>query len=92
MDVATKIMSSSTRVRLSEDAYKTARRLVDEEGKSLQAILDEAVRELDRQKFFAKVNAAYKALKSDPKAWQEELEERAEWDGTLLDDLASSLE
>jgi len=78
-----KSTTSSTLVRLSEDAYKTARRLADEEGKSLQAILDDAVRELDRQKFFAKVNAAYKTLRSDPKAWQEELQERAAWDGIM---------
>jgi|GEM_PF-927093 len=78
---------SSTIVRLSEEAYKTVRRLADEEGKSLLAILDEAVRELDRLKFFAKVNAAYKALRADPKAWQEELQERAMLDGTLLDDI-----
>lgn len=77
----------STMVRLSEDAYRTVRRLAQEESKSLQALLDDAIREYDRLQFFAKANAAYKALRRDPEAWKEELEERAAWDVTLVDDL-----
>ncbi len=40
-----------------------------------------ALEDIKRRNFFNKANAAYEALKSDPIAWQEELQERAEWEG-----------
>ena len=36
---------------------------------------------------FEKGNRAYAEMKKDSKKWQEELEERALWDCTLLDGL-----
>ncbi len=53
----------------------------------MQAILDEAVETYRRQCFLERANAAFAALRNDPNAWQEELEERAAWDITLTDDL-----
>jgi hypothetical protein len=41
--------------------------------------------EQERERFFAEADLAYKRLREDPEAWQQELEERAEWDATLLD-------
>ena len=40
-----------------------------------------------RQHFLENANKAYAALKSNPTAWQAELEERQLWDGTLADGL-----
>ncbi len=40
-----------------------------------------------RQHFLENANKAYAALKSDPTAWQAELEERQLWDGTIADGL-----
>ena len=53
----------------------------------MQAILDEAVEHYQRERFLDQVNAAYSALRKDPKAWKEELAERALWEGTLADGL-----
>ena len=53
----------------------------------MQTILDEAIDQYSRDKFLDEVNAAYARLRADPKAWKEELAERKEWDGTLMDGL-----
>ena len=53
----------------------------------MQAILDEAIERYEREKFLDEANAAFARLKSDPKAWKEELAERAIWDQTLSDGL-----
>lgn len=41
----------------------------------------------ERVRFFAEVDAAFRALRADPVAWAEELREREEWDAVLADDL-----
>jgi hypothetical protein len=53
----------------------------------MQAVLDEAIEHYQRDKFLDEVNAAYAALRNDPKAWKAELAERALWDKTLADGL-----
>ena len=53
----------------------------------MQAVLDEAIEHYQRERLLDEANAAYARLKSDPKAWKEELAERAQWDGTLADGL-----
>lgn len=40
-----------------------------------------------RELFFRKVNTAFARLRKDPKAWAEELAERALWDATQSDGL-----
>ncbi|HEX6677076.1 MAG TPA: hypothetical protein VF486_18860 [Actinomycetes bacterium] len=39
------------------------------------------------ERFFAELDAAYARLRADPAAWEEELAERAELEGTLADGL-----
>lgn len=80
-------MGQNTTVRLSEQAYEQVRLWAKEDGVTLQASLETALREYDRQRFFAKANAAYKTLRSDPEAWAEVIDERKELEGTLLDNL-----
>ena len=55
----------------------------------MQTILDEAIDQYSRDKFLDEVNAAYARLQADTKAWKEEIAERKEWDGTLMDGLES---
>lgn len=50
-------------------------------------LLDKAAELLARHDFLEKTNRQYAALKKDPQAWKEELEERGHWDATLLDGL-----
>jgi hypothetical protein len=59
------------------------RTLAKREGKPMQAVLDEAIEHYQRDKFLDEVNASFAPLKSDPKAWKEEVAERALWDKTL---------
>jgi predicted DNA-binding protein len=74
-------------IRISALAKATLRELARQEGKPMQAVLDEAIEHYQRERLLDEANAAYARLKSDPKAWQEELAERKQWDVTLADGL-----
>ena len=52
---------------------------------TVRTILDKAIRAYQEQKFWDETNAAFAALRQDPAAWREELEERGAWNGTLTD-------
>jgi hypothetical protein len=54
---------------------------------SLSSTLEKAVETLRRQTILEETNRAYAALRSDPKKWREEQEERAAWEATLADGL-----
>jgi len=77
----------SANVRISEETREILRELAHQEGESMQEILDKAVENYRRQKFLDDANTAFAALKKNPKAWKEELEEREIWDQTLNDGL-----
>jgi len=77
-------------VRISDAARGTLRDLARAEGKSMLALLDEAVEALRRRRFLEQVNVAYAALRDDPKAWEELDAERREWDATLADGLVAA--
>ena len=53
----------------------------------MQTLLNETIEHDQRDKFLDEVNAAYAALRSDPKAWKEEQAERALWDKAHMDEL-----
>ncbi|HTU21038.1 MAG TPA: hypothetical protein VMG10_23500 [Gemmataceae bacterium] len=72
-------------VRISESTHATLRSLADEEGDTLQVVLDRAVEEYRRRLFWERVEAAAGDLRKDSTAWQEELTERRAWDATLAD-------
>jgi len=50
-------------------------------------VLSEAVEAYRRQTFLEGLNADFAGLRSDPRAWNEELAERQAWDTTLRDGL-----
>jgi predicted DNA-binding protein len=79
--------AESPNIRISPYTKSALRELAKSQGKPMQTILDEAVEQYRRDRFLDQVNAAFAALKSDPKAWKEELDERALWDQTLSDGL-----
>ena len=54
----------------------------------MQAILEEALEEYKRKKFWSATNAAFQALQRNHKAWKEEQQERTLWDNALFDGLA----
>ena len=53
----------------------------------MQAVLDEAIKRYQRDKFLDEVNAAYANLRKNSKAWKKEQAERALWDNTIGDGL-----
>jgi len=74
-------------VRLSPSAHQTLCQLSKRTGRSMQSLLDDAIEALRRERLLDETNAAFAALKRDPKAWKAELEERRAWDATLTDGL-----
>ena len=76
-----------TTVRITDSTREALRELARLEGKTMQALLEEAVEALRRKRFLEEVNVAYASLRGDEKAWAAVEKERKEWDGTLLDGL-----
>jgi predicted secreted protein len=77
----------SLTVRITRESHKTLRSMAKQSGVSMQVLLEEAVEELRRKRFFREFNAAYRRLRSKPTAWKEEQRERRMWEGTLGDGL-----
>jgi len=77
-------MSAKT-VRIRKETQDILRELANNEGKPMQTILDLAIEGYRRQRFLREANEAYASLRSNPKAWKAELDERREWDTTMAD-------
>lgn len=77
----------TTMIRVRSDIRELLRDLAHEQGTSMQDILARALEEYRRALIFDQADRSYAALRADPIAWTEELEERAAWDGTLADGL-----
>jgi hypothetical protein len=78
-------MTATVMMRIREDTHGALRELAQEENTTLQEVLAKAIDLYRRTGFCEQMNAAYAALRADPEAWQQELEDRAAWDVTLLD-------
>lgn len=61
------------------------RELARQEGVSMQGVLDKALAEYQKNRFFDSFGAAYGALKADAESWAEEEQERGLWVNTLMD-------
>ena len=79
-------MATST-VRINEKAREDLRAIASQTGEAMADILAKAIEEYRRKVFMEQFNAAYAALRSDSKAWQQEQGERAAWDAALGDGL-----
>jgi hypothetical protein len=77
----------SETVRIRPETHAKLRALAQRTGDPMPDILDKAVEVYRRKQFLAECNHAFRALKSDPTAWAEELKEREAWDTTLSDGL-----
>ncbi len=75
----------SQSIRISESAYRILRTLAEMEDSSMQGVLDKILEDYRRKVFLTEANAAFAALKADPKAWKEEQAERDAWARTLAD-------
>ncbi|MGK5081892.1 toxin-antitoxin system protein [Bdellovibrionota bacterium FG-1] len=72
--------------KISQPTHDTLKQLSEKTGKPMQLVLDEAVENYRRAKFFEELNSQVLAVKSNPKAWEEELAERKLWEGALSDE------
>lgn len=72
-------------LRVSKETHEKLRELARNEGVSMQRILEKALGEYEKTQFFDALAADFAALRSDPEAWAEELEERRLWENTLMD-------
>jgi hypothetical protein len=79
-------------VPISEGAHRLLCELAERTGQTITEVLDKALRAYQRKLFFDQLNAGYAALRADPEAWAEELEERKLWDSTLMDGLPADEE
>ena len=79
---------ASVTVRISDKARQELRDLAQQSGESMQKVLEKAIDLYRRQVFFEQLNASVHRLqKENPDLWQQELEERRLWEGTLTDGL-----
>ena len=82
-------MLESPTIRISRQSKATLRELADHEDKPMQTVLDDAIEQYRRDRFFRELDEDYARLQTDDKAWQEELGERRLWDTTVADGLNS---
>ena len=83
---------SSLSIRISTETHQKVRELAKTDGESMQNVIDKAIEDYRRQRFLEEANRQYAALRADPQAWQEELEEREAWDAVLMDGLTEDEE
>ena len=73
--------------RISERAHRTLKPLAAGSGRTFEQLIDEALTLYERERLLDAINAGYAALRADTQAWASEQEERAVWDGALMDGL-----
>jgi predicted transcriptional regulator len=80
-------MGDSTTIRVRKDIYNTIKSLAVQQNGKIQDVIEQAVNEYKKKKFFEELNAGYTRLRADPQAWAEEKSERKAWEATLRDGL-----
>jgi len=79
-------MASAT-VKIDAESYAKLKATAEETGRPIVEVLAKAIDSYSRQAFLEGLNADLAALRSDPKKWSAELQERAAWDASIEDDL-----
>jgi hypothetical protein len=85
-------MNDTTTIRVSKETYETVKSIAQQQNQKIQAVVEQAVKDLKKKKFFDNLNADYTRLKGNPAAWSEERIERQEWDAVLTDGLENANE
>ena len=75
----------SVNVRISSQSYQILKTLSQEEGQTMQSLIDNALENLRREKMLEATNLAFARLKANESEWQEEIAERELWENTLSD-------
>ncbi len=77
-------MSTAT-VRIDSRTHKLLQEIKKISGEPMQIIISKALEHYKEVQFWNEVNEAYLKLRTDKKAWKEELIERKLWARTLND-------
>ncbi|MFA5803849.1 MAG: hypothetical protein WC879_04335 [Melioribacteraceae bacterium] len=77
-------MSTAT-VRIDSRTHKLLQEIKKNSGEPMQIIISKALEHYKEVQFWNEVNEAYLQLRTDKKAWREELNERKLWSRTLKD-------
>jgi predicted transcriptional regulator len=77
----------SLTIRVSKSTHELLRDLAAKSNATITAVVDEAVRDLQRKKFWADFNSACEALQADPAAWADLRRDDTAWEQTLADGL-----
>lgn len=80
----------SPNIRISPQSKAVLRELADQEGKPMQTVLDDAIEQYRRDKFFKELDEGFGRLQANPQGWKEEVEERQLWDSTVGDGLGDT--
>lgn len=76
-----------TTAKISEKAVRILERLQHRYHKPKTVLIDLALKNYEDQILLEEINKGYARLKADKKAWEEELKERQELEGTIGDGL-----
>jgi len=74
-------------MRVDKKTHRTLKDMAGTRGIPMTELLSEVVKRARQEEIIRQGNEDYARLRQDPKAWAEVLEERREWDCTLLDGL-----
>ncbi len=72
-------------VRITAGDHAVLTELAKSSGRSMSAVLSEAIKELHRTRLLRQTNEAYERLKQNRSAWGEEAQERRLWEITIPD-------
>ncbi len=76
-------------LRVNARTHETLRRLAAENNLPMQEVADKAIELYRRQQILERTNAVYDMMRLSPEEWQEELEERADWEYAVADGLGA---
>ncbi len=80
-------MSETTTIRVTRQTYDTLKEIAVREHASMQDMVDKLLENYETNKFFEDLQQSVLAVKEDPHAWADELQEREDWEATLSDGL-----
>ena len=80
-------MTDTTTVRINRQTYNEIKELAEKQHKNMQNIIDLAIKHYLKIQYFQEMNLSYARLRENQEAWEEEQNEREDWETTLQDDL-----
>lgn len=76
---------NSTTIRIGADLHTELKRMAKRMKISMQAVIEQAIRDYQDKLYWQNMDAAYSKLREDPKAWEEMKNEQSLWENTLGD-------